>query len=302
MRPKHTAAVSLIIILSAAAAFASSNAQYPLITSLDPSDILFRQLTSDVDRFYINRENGSKLPPLLVFRYVVKKDDSVFSVAARLNISIEAIVTLNSMENPEALSEGETIFLPNLPGIFVNKKPETDLEYLISSWRKEPEDAAEITIYRPEKTTFFFLPGEVFHSVERSFFFGIMFRFPLPKGKITSRFGYRMQPFTGKPEFHRGIDIGAPEGTSVLAARGGTVKETGEDSICGNYIVLTHETGFETKYCHLKKIFVSLHQQVRSGMIIGEVGMTGMATGPHLHFEIRERGRRKDPLKMMQGK
>ncbi len=272
---------------------------FPLIKALNNTDILYLQLTKDIDHYYIAKERNKKIPALIIYRYKTRKGDSLFTVAASLNISYEAIVTLNRLDRPDEFPSGKEILLPNLPGIFVNENPETDFEYLVASWRKKTKKDREITIHHPDKITYYFLPGATFHPVERSFFLGVMFRFPLPKGTITSYFGPRMQPFTGKSEFHQGIDIAAPEGTSVLASRGGTVERVGRNSICGNFILLQHESGYETKYCHLKKIFVTLHQAVRSGMIIGEVGSTGMSTGPHLHFEIRERGRARDPLPML---
>ncbi len=297
----YKAAVSFVVLITLSFPGFSVNS-YPLIHNLNQSDVLFQQLSGDINKFYMARESGEAIPPLLIFRYVMKNSDSLFTVAARLNVPIETIITLNRLERAEDALAGRELLLPNIPGLFVSENPKTDLEYIISSWRRKGKDSLELSINKDGTGEFYFLPGETFHSVERSFFFGVMFRFPLPKGKITSRYGPRLQPFTGKPEFHRGLDIAAPEGTGVLAARGGTVEETGTDDICGNYIVLLHESNFETKYCHLKKIFVSLHQKVRSGIIIGEVGATGMATGPHLHFEIRERGQSKDPLMMIQGK
>ncbi len=291
---------TLLTALLIIPAFSADN--YPLIRSLNRSDLLFKQLSEDIRQYYVSSENESPVPPLIIFKYLLQKEDSLFSVAARLNIPIETLVTLNRFTSPDDAVVGKKILLPNMPGIFVNENPDTDLEYIVASWRRRGNDSKEITIRNGETVKFFFLPGETFHTVERSFFFGVMFRFPLPKGVITSRFGPRLQPFTGKEEFHRGIDIAAPEGTGVMASRGGVVAEIGNNAVCGNFILLDHESGYETKYCHLKKILVSLHQKVRSGIIIGEVGMTGMATGPHLHFEIRERGKNRDPLLMIQGK
>ncbi len=297
---KKTVLSVLILTLMVIPVFPADS--YPLIRSLTRSDLLFQQLSGDIRQYYVSSENGSPVPPLIIFRYILKKDDTLFSVAARLNISIETIVTLNRFTSPNDAVEGKEILLPNMPGLFVNENPDTDLEYIIASWRRMGKNSEKVTVRTDETVKFFFLPGETFHTVERSFFFGLMFRFPLPKGVITSRFGPRLQPFTGKEEFHRGIDIAAPEGTGIMASRGGIIAEIGNNDICGNFILIDHESGYETKYCHLKKILVSLHQKVRSGIIIGEVGMTGMATGPHLHFEIRERGKNRDPLLMIQGK
>ncbi len=302
MHPEKRDILSVILLVLCVTGSVLADNTYPLIKKLNRSDIFFKQLTMDIDHYYMDKEKGSKLPTLLIYRYITKKGDSIFTISASLNISYEALVTLNRLERPEDFQPGKELLLPNLPGIFINKNPKTDLEYIISSWRKIPEGVQQITINYPETNTFYFLPGKKFHNVERSFFLGVMFRFPLPKGVITSYFGPRKQPLTGKNEFHEGIDIAAPEGTEVFAARGGRIENTGKNAICGNYILILHESGFETKYCHLKKIFVTLHQEVRSGMIIGEVGTTGMSTGPHLHFEIRERGKPQDPLLMMPDK
>lgn len=299
MHPEKKDILSAILLVLCAAGSVLADTTYPLIKELNRSDIFFKQLTMDINHYYMDKESGSKLPTLLIYRYITTKGDSLFTISASLNISYEALVTLNRLERPEKFPPGKVLLLPNLPGIFINKNPKTDLEYIISSWRKIPKGAQQITTNYPEESSFYFLPGKKFNNVERSFFLGVMFRFPVPKGVITSYFGPRKSPFTGKNEFHEGVDIAAPGGTKVLSARGGRIEDTGQNAICGNYILILHDSGFETKYCHLKKIFVTLHQKVRSGMIIGEVGTTGMSTGPHLHFEIRERGKPQDPLLMM---
>ncbi len=145
-----------------------------------------------------------------------------------------------------------------------------------------------------------FFPGERFNPVERAFFLRILFRFPLgARGRLTSLYGTRASPFTGHPQFHDGIDIAAPEGTTVVAARDGTVAEVGQDPVLGTFIRLSHQGGYETVYGHLSEALVSLNQEVHSGMMIGKVGTTGRSTGPHLHFEIRRKGSLRDPLPLI---
>jgi len=109
----------------------------------------------------------------------------------------------------------------------------------------------------------------------------------------------RVDPFTRQIAFHSGIDLAAPWGTDVYAARSGRVAEVGRDDTYGNYILLDHAGGYQTLYGHLSRILVRLHQEVTSGMIIGKVGSSGMSTGPHLHFEIRFRGRPEDPAPLL---
>jgi murein DD-endopeptidase MepM/ murein hydrolase activator NlpD len=114
-------------------------------------------------------------------------------------------------------------------------------------------------------------------------------------GTITSPFGWRSNPFGGAPEFHQGLDIAAPTGTTVTAAAGGTVLMAQWYGGYGNYILIDHGGGYSTGYGHLSAIYVSANQTVARGQAIGAVGSTGQSTGPHLHFEIRINGKPVDP-------
>jgi len=114
-------------------------------------------------------------------------------------------------------------------------------------------------------------------------------------GTITSPFGYRNNPFGGGMEFHQGLDIAAPMGTTVKAAAAGTVLSAGWYGGYGNYVLIDNGGGMATGYGHLSQIFVSAGQQVAKEQPIGAVGSTGMSTGPHLHFEVRLHGKPTDP-------
>lgn len=114
-------------------------------------------------------------------------------------------------------------------------------------------------------------------------------------GTITSPFGMRQNPFGGGMEFHPGLDIAAPTGTTVTAAAGGTIISAGWYGGYGNYILIDNGGGMSTGYGHLSQIFVSNGQTVQKGQAIGAVGSTGESTGPHLHFEVRIAGKPTDP-------
>lgn len=114
-------------------------------------------------------------------------------------------------------------------------------------------------------------------------------------GTITSPFGWRSNPFGGGPEFHQGLDIAAPSGTTVTAAASGTVIMAQWYGGYGNYILIDHGGGYSTGYGHLSAMYVSSGQAVTRGQAIGAVGSTGQSTGPHLHFEIRIAGKPVDP-------
>jgi murein DD-endopeptidase MepM/ murein hydrolase activator NlpD len=121
-----------------------------------------------------------------------------------------------------------------------------------------------------------------------------MFSWPVT-GTITSPFGWRSNPFGGAPEFHQGLDIAAPSGTTVTAAAGGTIIMAQWYGGYGNYILIDHGGGYSTGYGHLSAIYVSVGQSVQRGQAIGAVGSTGQSTGPHLHFEVRIAGKPVDP-------
>lgn len=107
------------------------------------------------------------------------------------------------------------------------------------------------------------------------------------EGRLMSSFGQRNDPFSGEGTYHAGVDISAPSGTPVEAAADGTVIQLGGINGYGRLVVLDHGNGYQTYYAHLSRIDVIEGQDVRRGQMIGAVGSSGRATGPHLHYEVR---------------
>jgi len=134
------------------------------------------------------------------------------------------------------------------------------------------------------------------------------FLWPLPGGynTISSLAGGRKHPVTGKYGNHAGIDIPAPSGTSIYAAKSGVVitseKGSGGSWSYGNYIIIAHSDGTSTLYAHMSKRAVSKGDTVKQGQVIGYVGLTGRTTGYHLHFEVRVGSTRKDPVNYFKDK
>lgn len=115
-------------------------------------------------------------------------------------------------------------------------------------------------------------------------------------GPISSGFGYRDHPVEGEERFHYGVDIAAQDGSDVFSFADGTVKAVGESSSYGKYVIVTHESGYETLYAHCSAISVSSGAKVGKGDVLGKVGQTGIATGPHLHFELHQEGVYLNPV------
>ncbi|MFN7455269.1 MAG: M23 family metallopeptidase [Pseudobdellovibrionaceae bacterium] len=115
------------------------------------------------------------------------------------------------------------------------------------------------------------------------------------KGWFTSRFGYRISPFTGRPALHTGLDIAAAPGSPVYAPGDGMVTFAGYDEGYGKMITIDHGYGLTTRYGHNAQIYVQVGQKVQRWDVIASVGNTGRSTGPHLHYEVRVNGVPRDP-------
>jgi murein DD-endopeptidase MepM/ murein hydrolase activator NlpD len=114
-------------------------------------------------------------------------------------------------------------------------------------------------------------------------------------GRLSSRYGWRKHPIYRKKLFHAGIDLAAPKGTPIKAAKGGKVIYAGRRSGYGKLVIISHSSGYSTRYGHCSSILVRKGQYVKAGQLIARVGATGIATGNHLHFEIRKNGKTVNP-------
>ena len=121
---------------------------------------------------------------------------------------------------------------------------------------------------------------------------------PLPKGSawVTDAYGYRIHPIYGYYSMHHGVDLAANLGTPVYAISDGYVTIATYSSVNGNYVSMTHGSGYGSVYCHLDSYVVAVGAYVKQGQLIGYVGKTGWATGPHLHFEIHKDGASVNPM------
>jgi murein DD-endopeptidase MepM/ murein hydrolase activator NlpD len=135
---------------------------------------------------------------------------------------------------------------------------------------------------------------------------GLLMKTPVDGARISSGFGSRFHPILGYTRMHKGVDFAVPTGTPVMAAGAGTVKFMGRASGYGNFVLINHGNDYATAYGHLNRFAPGMRvgAHVRQGQVFAYSGMTGMATGPHLHYEIRVHGGQDNPLtvKMAQGR
>jgi len=118
----------------------------------------------------------------------------------------------------------------------------------------------------------------------------------ISQARITSGFGMRKDPFTGDPEYHEGIDIAAPTGTAIYPLKAGEVTFSGWNGRYGRCVVVQHDDGTQTRYAHASRLFAKKGDRVDPKTMIAQVGSSGRATGPHLHFEYRVNGKAVDPM------
>jgi murein DD-endopeptidase MepM/ murein hydrolase activator NlpD len=135
---------------------------------------------------------------------------------------------------------------------------------------------------------------------------GMLMKTPVDGARISSGFGSRFHPILGYTRMHKGVDFAVPTGTPVMAAGAGTIKFMGRANGYGNFVLINHGNDYATAYGHLSRFAPGMRQgaRVRQGQVFAFSGMTGMATGPHLHYEIRMNGGQVNPLtvKMAQGR
>jgi len=122
---------------------------------------------------------------------------------------------------------------------------------------------------------------------------------PVEAGYYSSNYGYRIDPITGRSSFHTGVDLIAAPGTPVLAAAGGVVTTVAYVAEYGNIVDVDHDNGLTSRYAHLSRSLVKVGDVVMKGQVIARVGATGRTTGPHLHFEVREKGIPLNPNKFL---
>ncbi len=120
---------------------------------------------------------------------------------------------------------------------------------------------------------------------------------PVVQGWLSSRYGMRTDPFSGRRDFHAGVDFAGKEGSPVVATAAGVVTWAGNRSGYGRLVELNHGNGYLTRYGHNRKILVKVGEAVKKGQVIAEMGSTGRSTGPHVHFEVLRNGRAVNPAR-----
>lgn len=228
--------------------------------------------------------------------YQAKSGDTVLAVAARVGISPDTLTQVNQLSS-QTLTPGRRILVPPVDGTLVPIDPNQSLDLLAQTFRVDPDVLRRINGLSADGK----LPNQLFIPAVKTDAIT-----PAPAGDPSSgrervvRFIWPTQGVITQTfwQYHPGIDIANDTGTPEIAADGGKVVWAGWGDY-GIYVELDHGNGFQTIYAHMSKVLVSVGQTVVKGQLLGLMGATGRATGPHLHFEIRFHGVPQNPLELL---
>jgi murein DD-endopeptidase MepM/ murein hydrolase activator NlpD len=233
---------------------------------------------------------AEKLPELYYSLYTVKKGDLVGNIAKEHGVSQDAIISVNKLRNTRVIQIGMILKIPSINGIVYKAKKGDTPESIADKYRVSLESVAlvnNITDNIVQPGAMLFLPDAKLDWVTIQEINGDLFHRPLRGGYyVSSRYGWRDNPFSGSRTFHNGMDMATARGTKIYAALDGTVSATGYDVTYGNYVIISHHSGYQTLYGHMNSILTAKGKYVTTASVIGTVGNTGQSTGPHLHFTV----------------
>jgi murein DD-endopeptidase MepM/ murein hydrolase activator NlpD len=246
-------------------------------------------------------ESFSRPRILLHSSYRVEKGDMIGDLALKFGLNQDTIISYNAIKNTRLLQIGQVLKIPNQDGILYTVKAGDSLEMIAESHQSDTEairTANELFSDTVHPKTVLFIPNARLDWVDLQEINGVLFIWPL-SGRISSNYGSRTHPITGIRQFHTGIDIAAGQGTPIRAAMSGRVTFAGWSDVLGNHVVINHYSGYRTLYGHMSVIRVKNGALVGTGQQIGDVGSTGVSTGPHLHFTVYKDGVTMNPRTLM---
>lgn len=238
--------------------------------------------------------------------YKLEKNDTLAKIAKKYGISVVDIVDYNNI-NPKKLKAGSTIFLK---GVTLQKYKDVEGRLIANQQAKEdkkknknkekekekekPEKPPKGTKGSPPPPP----PEDNDDGGRSAAYSGAGFAYPVRYAGVSSPFGNRYHPVLKRYILHTGVDLVAKY-VPLRAAKAGVVTFAGNMSGYGKIIIIRHDNGYETRYAHLSVISTNVGEHVNQGDLIGKTGNSGRTTGAHLHFEIRQNGVPKNPMKYL---
>ena len=265
----------------------------------------------------------------LSFSYKVAKGDSLSKIASKFNTTVAQIQTDNNIEGDKVKIGQSLKIVPNkkLYRLVKNKKvakaevnPKTLVDHKVQNGEslsliaKKYNTTVSDIVNTNNLTNTIIMSGQTLKVPENkkknykitrvtSKNSEEVYAWRTPtKGWVSSRYGWRKHPIKNRRIFHAGLDLAAPKGTAIYNVAPGRVIYAGTMNGYGKLVIISHENGISTRYGHCSQILVKNGQFVKEGQLIAKVGATGVATGNHLHFEVRKNGQTQNPLNYLKNK
>ncbi|ADK81736.1 peptidoglycan DD-metalloendopeptidase family protein [Sediminispirochaeta smaragdinae] len=263
---------------------------------------LFSYVNSDT----ANQGSGSPiLPDGVLFTsvssraYTLERGDTLSEIAHENGLDVGTLIAFNNITDVRKIYAGSELKIPNVDGIPYTVRSGDSVASIAEKFSVPVNYILDANDLQSEVITagqILFVPGGQISEYDYKKAMGTLFIYPT-RGRLTSPFGYRSDPFTGVRSMHYGIDLAGPVGTPVSATMEGTVVLVGDRPRgFGKYVVIRHSHGFQSLYGHLSRILVRKGQHISQGQQIGEMGSTGRSTGPHLHFALYRNNVPVNPL------
>ena len=264
----------------------------------DENENPLNNLFQDDDSISQNEEPS----PLTYQTYRVKSGDMIGFIADEFNVTQDTIISVNNIKQSRLIQPGQYLKIPSMPGIIytVKKNGET-AESIAKKYDINAEKCAFVNNLNISSElnagSVVFVPDAELDWATRQEINGDLFKKPLhSRYWLSSPYGWRDSPFsTGKRTFHGGLDMATSQGTPVYPALDGKVTAVGFNSTYGNYVIISHHSGYKTLYAHMSTVNCKKGNFVYTNTMIGRVGSTGMSTGPHLHFTVYKNGKTVNP-------
>ena len=239
--------------------------------------------------------------------YRVKPGDMIGYIAASFGITQDTIISVNNIRQSRLIQPNQYLKIPSMPGIlYTVKKDGETIQTIAEKYEVDSSKCALVNYLSPStelKAGYsLFVPDAELDWMTRQEINGDLFKRPLKaRYWLSSSYGWRDSPFNaGTRSFHGGIDMAVAQGTPIYPAMDGKVTTVGFNATYGNYVIVSHHSGYKTLYAHMSKVTCAKGNFVYAQKTqIGLVGSTGLSTGPHLHLTVYKNGNTINPLSVL---
>ena len=279
-----------------------------LAETKEPEPAVDVVLEEQVDSVVLLDEVSESEPVVLTYQtYRVKSGDMIGYIADAFGITQDTIISVNNIRQSRLIQPNQYLKIPSMPGIlYTVKKDGETIQTIAEKYEVDSSKCALVNYLTPTtelKAGYsLFVPDAELDWMTRQEINGDLFKKPLKvRYWLSSSYGWRDSPFNaGTRSFHGGIDMAVAQGTPIYPAMDGKVTTAGYNATYGNYVIVTHHSGYKTLYGHMSKITCQKGNFVYAQKTqIGLVGSTGLSTGPHLHFTVYKNGNTINPLSVL---